>query len=144
MRIRLRGPNGAATVSLDEKASIADLISQIVEKTAVQDFDVKYGYPPKPLNLDDIEHNITLGKLHINLDGEQLTISPKDTGRKELISEAVKADDKEVSQATGSSDTGRKGGIDTTTVSSPIPLQKKSMEGEVPELPLPDRGATLG
>lgn len=33
---------------------------------------------------------------------------------------------------------------ETKTPSGPVSLQRKVMEGDVPELPLPERGATLG
>src|SRR5271165_2756500 len=76
MRIRLRGPSGASTLNLEESATVRDLRSSITEKTALTRFDLKYGYPPKPLQLS--EDNALLSSLDIPLDGEQLIISAQD------------------------------------------------------------------
>lgn len=125
MRLRLRGPAGASTVTLDDNATVRDLISAITENTGVTKFDVRYGYPPKPLVLD--QEDRLLSDLDIKLDGEQLTIASKDepvadAGRKQVSSSSAAREE------------------------SPrqIALQKKAMEGDVPEIPMPERGATLG
>jgi ubiquitin thioesterase OTU1 len=76
MRIRLRGPSGASTVILGEDATVADLRSSITEKTSLTKFDIKYGYPPKPLYLE--KDTSLLSSLEVHLDGEQLTISVHD------------------------------------------------------------------
>ncbi|RFU30975.1 hypothetical protein B7463_g5353, partial [Scytalidium lignicola] len=145
MRIRLRGPSGAVTISLDEKATVGDVISQIVEKTGVETFDVKYGYPPKPLGLEHIEKNLELRKLDVNLNGEQLTISPRDTGSNELNTDISNPNPQKSTESSAfpSMASNRSYAAEGKAISSPVSLQKKSMEGEVPELPLPNRGATL-
>jgi len=158
MRIRLRGPSGAATATLGEDATVGDLISQITEKTSVTSFDVKYGYPPKPLDLD--QKSVLLTELDVRLDGEQLTISPIDspaaavrgpTGsgalnsqeslRHSTLKKAATDTPKSFSftNIPGSSSQP----FDNQKSSGPVSLQRKAMEEDVPELPLPDRGATL-
>ena len=77
MRVRIRGPGGQATISLPETATIGDLYSQIAEHTSIVSFDVKYGYPPKPLLLDAHEKLKKLTEIGLKLDGEQLIISEK-------------------------------------------------------------------
>ncbi|KAL2057814.1 hypothetical protein ABVK25_002198 [Lepraria finkii] len=75
MRVRIRGPNGQATISLAETAIVGDLRSQIAEKTSISNFDIKYGYPPKPLILKDHQDSTKLLETGLKLDGEQLIIS---------------------------------------------------------------------
>ncbi|KAL4983053.1 hypothetical protein BDW68DRAFT_42368 [Aspergillus falconensis] len=78
MRIRIRCPSGQFTVILAEDAAVGDLRNEIVEKTGLTTYDVKYGYPPKPLSLDHTETHQKLAELGIQLDREQLIISAKD------------------------------------------------------------------
>ena len=77
MRIRIRGPAGTSTITLPDSATIEDLKKQIAETTSVAEFDVKYGYPPKPLLLDEVETASRVTQLDVGLDGEQLIVSPK-------------------------------------------------------------------
>ncbi|KAK5172875.1 ubiquitin-specific protease otu1 [Saxophila tyrrhenica] len=83
MRIRVRGPQGAATISLDGTATWQDLLNQISEKTGVNgDFDLKLGYPPQPLNTESIDGAMKLDDLPHKLNGEQLTVMPRDINNK--------------------------------------------------------------
>ena len=74
MRLRVRGPEGMAAITLDDTATWADLRSKISESTGVPDFDIKYGYPPKALNMESIDAATKLSDLDVKLNGEQLTI----------------------------------------------------------------------
>jgi ubiquitin thioesterase OTU1 len=78
MRIRLRGPSGQSTVTLDDSATIKDLQDQIAEKTGLATFDVKYGYPLKPLELDICQPDQRISEIGINLNGESLIVAQKD------------------------------------------------------------------
>lgn len=134
MRARLRGPGGASTISLTDDATIGDLIAQITEKTALTSFDIKYGYPPTPLVLNQSETGRPLKELDVKLNGEQLTISAKEKLAVQQPSQQTSAEEKSI-------------GISSThsKEDGPIALQrKKAMEGDVPEVPMPERGATLG
>lgn len=75
MRIRIRGPAGQAAISLPETATVEDLKAKITEKTSFSKFDLKYGYPPRPLLLGDYADTAKLSNLPIELDGEQLIVS---------------------------------------------------------------------
>ena len=78
IRIRVRGPQGVATISIDSGASWSELLIQISEKTGVQsDFDLKYGYPPQPFNTESIDGATLLSDLPHNLNGEQLIVMPR-------------------------------------------------------------------
>ncbi|KAI9822332.1 MAG: ubiquitin-specific protease otu1 [Pycnora praestabilis] len=80
MRIRVRGPSGSSTINTTETATIGELLSQISEKTSLQSFDIKYSYPPTPLQLDHHERSTSLSDLGVKLDGEQLIVSAKEDG----------------------------------------------------------------
>ena len=75
MRVRIRGPAGQATANLPETATVGDLRSQIIEKTSLADFEVKYGYPPKPLSLKDHDLTVKLSDINVKLHDEQLIVS---------------------------------------------------------------------
>jgi ubiquitin thioesterase OTU1 len=81
MRLRVRGPSGQSTVTLDDSATVQDLRGQIAEKTGLASFDVKYGYPDlKPLDLDCFQPTQLLSDTGINLNGEQLIVAQRDSG----------------------------------------------------------------
>jgi ubiquitin thioesterase OTU1 len=165
MRIRLRGPSGASTLNLGEDATVGDLRSSITEKTSLTRFDIKYGYPPKPLYLDTPSTLLT--SLDVHLDGEQLTISAhdgpsieeeavkKDAGgsrgaSKDILSSSYEdsAQSRPSGQVTFAGMSGTKlpkeSSSSTAMSKVPISLKPKGKDMEVPELPLPDRGATMG
>ncbi len=165
MRIRLRGPSGASTLSLPEDATVANLRSSITEKTSLTRFDIKYGYPPKPLYL--LSPTTLLSSLDVRLDGEQLTISANDgpsadekTAENDAAGvQSAKNDVQSASQKdspaswssgqvtfAGMSSTGatKRTGDPTAKAKDPISLKRKGKDMEVPELPLADRGATMG
>jgi len=135
MRVRLRAPGGASTITLPEDATVSDLLSQITEKTSLNSFDIKYGYPPKPLPIDASQNSQLLKQLDVKLDGEQLTISAKDEPQ-------VAAPLPKSSQPVETPVNERKSA--GSSKKELIALKKKELEGEVPEVPFPERGATVG
>lgn len=141
-------------MTLADDANVGDLIDQITEKTLLLKFDIKYGYPPKPLLLQDSERSKSLANLDVQLNGESLTISPKDV---ESSANADATLDKQSLQSTAPLKATQKGAESAPSVSfagmnssdsrqkatKPVSLTKKALAEEVPELPLPERGATL-
>ncbi|KAI4197617.1 MAG: hypothetical protein LQ346_002962 [Caloplaca aetnensis] len=79
MRLRIRGPEGQSSLTLDKDATVGDLRTAITEKTLVHSFDLKCGYPPKPLSLNSFVDSLRLTELPLKLDGEQLLVSAKQT-----------------------------------------------------------------
>jgi ubiquitin thioesterase OTU1 len=148
MRTRLRGPGGASTINLSDDATVGDLISQISEKTSLSSFDIKYGYPPKPLLLEKNENTLPLSKLEVKLDGEQLTISAKvdDTPPSPEPSKQSlkKASQNEAPTPDSFSFTDIPGTPAKTMPKGPVSLQRKTMEGDVPTEPFTERNATVG
>ena len=83
IRLRVRGPQGVATVSIDSGASWSDLLKRISETTGVEgDFDLKYGYPPQAFNTESINGDMQLSDLSHELNGEQLIVMPRDVQAK--------------------------------------------------------------
>ena len=77
MKLRLRGPGGQSVVTLSDDASVEDLRQQIIAATAIPSFDVKIGFPPKPLSLEQYGKATKLKDLDVNVSGEQLIISDR-------------------------------------------------------------------
>ncbi|KAJ5766442.1 uncharacterized protein N7511_004058 [Penicillium nucicola] len=78
MRIRVRGPSGQSTITLDDTATIKDLQNQIAEKTGLTAFDVKYGYPLQPLELGSFQPDQTISETGVKLNGESLIVASKE------------------------------------------------------------------
>ena len=65
-------------VTMADDATWGQLKAEISSKTEVPDFDIKYGYPPKPLDTTSFDDELKLTDIGINLAGEQLIIMPRD------------------------------------------------------------------
>ncbi|KAI9788613.1 MAG: ubiquitin-specific protease otu1 [Peltula sp. TS41687] len=132
MRLRLRGPTGSSTIHLTESDTVADLLRLITEKTSLQNFEIRRGYPPEPLALHTQDQTKPLSELDIRLDGEQLIISPKEDDRPtDSGQERVTPDERSKLPP-------RKLPL--------LPLSRapnKAVETDPPEIPVPDHGATL-
>lgn len=76
MRIRLRSPDGTSTLTINDDATIHELRSSISKQTSITSFEVKYGYPPKPLDLVSFQQTAKLTDTNLKLNGEQLIIIP--------------------------------------------------------------------
>jgi ubiquitin thioesterase OTU1 len=148
MRTRLRAPGGASTVTLPDDATVGDLIAQITEKTSLSSFDIKYGYPPTPLLLEEHEKSLPLSKLEVKLDGEQLTISAKVDDTPPAPEPTKQSPKKSSPNAAPTPDsfsfTDIPGTSSKKLPTGPVSLQRKTMEGEVPTEPFEERNATVG
>ncbi|KGO65435.1 Ovarian tumor, otubain [Penicillium italicum] len=91
MRIRVRGPSGQSTITLDDTATIKDLQTQIAEKIGLATFDVKYGYPLKPLELDSFPPDQRILEVGINLNGESLIVAQKEGATRGVSNDAPTA-----------------------------------------------------
>lgn len=92
MRLRVRGPSGQSTVTLDDSATVEELRGQIAEKTGLAAFDVKYGYPDlKPLALDGFQSTQKLSDIGVILNGEQLIVAPRAEGAAQTVADSTPA-----------------------------------------------------
>jgi len=138
MRIRLRAPGGQSVVTLTNDATIGDLFDQISKQTSISLFDIKYGYPPQPLHLRDVQLCLPISQLDVKLDNETLIISSRDIDSTATTQDKSATSSRDVTNVTAAPSS------TSETVKSPIALKKKKYAEDVPELPLPERGSTLG
>ena len=167
MRVRLREPAGQTTLSFPDSATIGDLENAIRKQTSLSSFDVKYGYPPKPLDLSHYERAEKLSNLGMKLDGEQLIVSRSYPTPAEPAPAPVQHDatlPHHLTNANAPPPAGprttshRKSSpsfsfadVGTVPPSAPTPSQKplslsrkqSSKDMDAPELPVPAHGATM-
>ncbi|KAK4161659.1 ubiquitin thioesterase OTU1 [Cladorrhinum sp. PSN259] len=74
--IALRSPTGNLRIQILEESTLSDLLALIKEKTAIQNFTLKYGFPPKPL---DTTSSPSSSIKPLNLKGETIIVAPADT-----------------------------------------------------------------
>ncbi|KAF2122047.1 hypothetical protein BDV96DRAFT_136792 [Lophiotrema nucula] len=117
IRIRLRAPNGIHTLTLNDDAAVSDLLTSISDVTTLPLFDLKWGFPPQPLDPSLYGMGTKLNDTDLKLNGAQLIVVALETG-----------------------ETGR-----DQTPSTPLSLQKKEnpVLKDTPEVPLPARGGTV-
>jgi ubiquitin thioesterase OTU1 len=129
MRIRIRGPSGQSTITLDDATSTVENLRKAIEKeTSLVAFEVKYSYPPKPLPLDQYSSSTLLSSLDIKLSGEQLLVA-----RVEPRS-AIKPPSSHASNSTPSEGAGEK-----ASSSKPTPTKSSSStpnQRSTPKAPL--------
>jgi len=65
-------------VNLDDTKTVENLRKTIATETSLTTFDIKYGYPPKTLPLDQYSASTLLCDLDVKLNEEQLIVSGKD------------------------------------------------------------------
>ena len=78
MKFRIRGPSSQAVVDFDDTATVDNLRKTVATETSLMTFDVKYGYPPKTLPLDQYSASTLLCDLDVKLDGQQLIVGKRD------------------------------------------------------------------
>lgn len=154
IRFRIRGPGGQSTASLDDNATVGVLRSQIRELTSLSTFDVKYGYPPKPLQLDHLADDVLLTELDIKLNGEQLLVTraegsqtTQSTTSTSPVKQSVTTSQADVSKPAKPQQDARARSSKTSLTETPAPLSlaRKSRKemSDPPEVFVPDLGGTL-
>ncbi|PVI03278.1 OTU-domain-containing protein [Periconia macrospinosa] len=131
IRIRLRAPNGMHTISLEDNAAVSDLLSTITALTDLPLFDLKWGFPPQPLDPSLYGLSTPLCETDLKLNGTQLIVIAKATG------DPSEAAAKQASEASSSA---------PSKSSAPLSLQRKQNEAllkDTPEVPVPSRGGTM-
>ncbi|KAL9094841.1 MAG: hypothetical protein Q9165_002790 [Trypethelium subeluteriae] len=136
MRVRVRGPSGVSTITLDPSRTFEDLKIAIQEATTVPDFDLKCGYPPRSLDVTEIDAGTKLSDIGIKLDGEQLIVMPREIQSK--LENPIKTRDHVPFE-------GASGSHPSQPTPNLLPLQRKQtdVESDPPELPLASHDGTL-
>jgi ubiquitin thioesterase OTU1 len=162
MRVRIRGPNGQATITLAETATVGDLRSQIAEKTSISNFDIKHGYPPKPLILNDHQDSESLSETGLKLDGEQLIVSEsteptsghapaaaqksksQETSSNASLSNGSNPQSSDVSSSFSFAGVGTAPPAPARQSNKPLSLTRKKTDPlDAPELPMPSHSSTM-
>lgn len=123
IRIRLRAPNGQHTLSLDDNAAVSDLLSAISNATDLPLFELKWNFPPQPLDPSLYGMSTLLKDTDLKLNGAQIIVIGQATG-----------DPSEQAQT-------EQPQSDTELLS----LKRKEVAAlkDTPEVPVPDRGGTV-
>ncbi|EME40233.1 hypothetical protein DOTSEDRAFT_74887 [Dothistroma septosporum NZE10] len=134
IRLRVRGPEGQATISIDGHATWSELCRQISEKTNVADFDLKYGFPPQTFNTESIGGDTKLADIPHKLNGEQFTLAPRNVQAKlsSPLDNTTRAPETVKSLPSHQH---------TSFPDKPLNLTRKKkppMESEPPEVPVPN------
>ncbi|KAI9773413.1 MAG: ubiquitin-specific protease otu1 [Geoglossum simile] len=171
MRVKLRAPSGSPIITLPESATVGDLLSSISEQTSLRSFEVKSGFPPKPLHLDALPRSKPLVELDEKLDGGQLLVSVKEEGQgsdsnvADIKAPIAKRPNQQPSSSltthhhrqspkktppkpvvTKASSSSSSFSSSSSSAGPPLSLSRKpnpSLESDPPEIPLPTHGATL-
>ncbi|KAL6705323.1 ubiquitin-specific protease otu1 [Coniothyrium glycines] len=130
IRIRLRAPDGQHTLSLDDNAAVSDLLSSISSETNLPLFDLKWNYPPQPLDPSLYGLSTLLKDTDLKLNGASITVIGKATG--DPSEQKPEEDLQDTTQQSASK-------------SAPLSLQRKQTEAlkDTPEVPLPDGRGTV-
>ncbi|KAF3894204.1 OTU-like cysteine protease [Trichophyton interdigitale] len=124
MRLRIRGPDGQSTVTLEDTATVEELLDNIRRATSLSLYDIKYGYPPQSLPLSQFDAKSKIKDIGVNLNGEQLIVSKRE--------EPAQQPEPSFEQA-------------KKEPAAPLSLTKKksSIEDNAPEIPSPEHGGTI-
>ena len=122
--MRLRAPNGTHTISLSDDAAVSDFLSKISETTELPLFDLKWGYPPQPLDPSLYGMSTQLVDTDLKLNGAQIIVIAVETGDP---SERAQKEESDRSQ------------------SAPLSLKKKQNLDlkDTPEIPVPSRRGSM-
>ena len=136
MRIRIRGPGGQSVATIPEDATVSDLRSKIAKTTSISSFEVKYGYPPKDLQLENLSEDLRVSDLGVPLNGEQLIISEKVEAQEAPPVSQIQSSSSQIPPDQHSP------GV-TASSTTPLSLNPKQSPEDPPELAIPARASTL-
>lgn len=130
IRIRLRAPDGQHTLSLDDGAAVSDLLSSISNATDLPLFELKWNFPPQPLDPSLYGLSTLLKDTDLKLNGAQIIVIAQATGDP---SELRQQEESQNSAGQSQSDSGL------------LSLTRKQVSElkDTPEVPVPDRGGTV-
>ncbi|KAF3049240.1 ubiquitin-specific protease otu1 [Didymella keratinophila] len=127
IRIRLQAPNGQHTLQLDDNAAVSDLLSAITNATDLPLYDLKWGFPPQPLDPSLYGLSTLLKDTDLKLNGASIKVIGQATG-----DPSEKKKEEEAQAATSQS-------------AAPLSLQRKEQPAlkDTPEVFVPDRSGTM-
>ena len=148
MRIRIRGPSGQSTSTLDDDTATIELLRKTIEtETSLSSFDVKYGYPPKVLSLDQYPPSKLLTDIDVKLNGEQLLITRSESTIKQgpPATSAPDPTGASSSKSAPSNPLGVPASRSRNAEAAPLSLTRKpnAAMDDPPEVVVPELGGTI-
>ncbi|ETN38585.1 uncharacterized protein HMPREF1541_06622 [Cyphellophora europaea CBS 101466] len=126
IRFRARTPDGRqAVVQIDDNATIRQLRETICEKVDIKQFELKAGFPPKVIKLEDYSDDTTISASGLQLNNESIQVIPP----------ATPAPAAPPSQPLQSGPNPTKAPAGPSKISDP--------RQETPEIPIPSESSTL-
>ena len=77
MRLRLRGPSGTHTITLEDDATVGQLCGMITDVTSLIVWSLKSGFPPQPLDISQFPAETKLSDTGYKFNGEQIIVEPE-------------------------------------------------------------------
>jgi ubiquitin thioesterase OTU1 len=113
------------TLALADDAAVSDLLSSVSDVTTLRLFELKWGFPPQPLDPSLYGMSTLLRDTDLKLNGSQLIVLDKETGDTSVQPPTVESGQE--------------------SPSAPLSLQRKqNMElKDTPEVSVPARGGTM-
>jgi ubiquitin thioesterase OTU1 len=135
MRIGLRGAFGQTIVNLPDDATVGDLSAEIQKASSYATFDLKAGFPPKPLDLTQFDSSLNLADTGLKLNGERIQVEERKT-QEELKAPLAGSTPTHTAPKPASSSTPPR----SQQPSQPLPLKKKprKFEEDPPAVKLSD------
>ena len=132
------------TIELGPESTVRELKTEISAKTELPSFDLKHGYPPKPLELDQFGDGVALADTGLKLDGEQLMAVPRhaEQSLKHPVKDPPREAPAPVSSATISSSQPTFAGRPNTNTAAQTAFDKDPPQ-DTPEVPLPSHESTV-
>lgn len=131
IRFRARTPDGRqAVIQIGDTATIRQLRSAICEKVDLKQFELKSGFPPKVVKLDDFDDDTTISASGLKLNNESIQVIPPSAP-----APTPPAQPQPLPSVPRTSQ--------PTTQPSAGPSKASDPRQDIPEIPLPDESATL-
>lgn len=77
MRIGLQGAFGRSQITIDDSATVHELLKKITEASSLETFDLKGGFPPRPIDFSPFDPTTKLSDTGLKLNGERLQVDTK-------------------------------------------------------------------
>jgi ubiquitin thioesterase OTU1 len=142
MRLRFSAPSATHTVSFNDDATIGDLSAKVTELTSLIFYEIKLGFPPRPLDLTSYPTDMLLRDLPVKLDGEKVIIVSKDLPGTEINPSAAASEPVPSNKASATPQQPVGAGVSTKSQPS-LTRKPNDMEKGPPEVPIPSYGSRL-
>lgn len=135
IRFRARTPDGRqAVIQIEDTATIRQLRNTICEKVDLKTFELKGGFPPKVIRLDDYDDDTTISASDLKLNNESIQVIPPSNPSTSQPAPA---------NPPSNLPSGPHTSQPTAGPSSSSSKPSNDPRQDIPEIPLPSESATL-